>query len=53
MSFVGRLIAFVDQSDLFGLAFHNGNLAVLHVVAEGEGTANPAIPVAGSSSCLT
>src|SRR5262245_30700939 len=34
-------IAPVDQSDLFGLTLHDGNLAVIHVVAEGEGTADP------------
>ena len=34
-------IALEDQPDLFSLTFYNGDLAVLHVVAEGEGTADP------------
>ena len=34
-------IALEDQPDLFRLTFYNGDLAVLHVVAEGEGTADP------------
>jgi hypothetical protein len=34
-------IAPKDQSDLFGLTLDNGDLALLHVVAEREGTADP------------
>jgi hypothetical protein len=30
-----------DLANLFGLTLHDGNLAVLHVVAEGERTADP------------
>jgi hypothetical protein len=31
----------VDQPDPFGFVFDNSNLAVLHLIAEGEGTADP------------
>jgi hypothetical protein len=41
-------IAPKDQSDLFGLMLHDGNLAVLHIVAEGEGTAHPKSLALGS-----
>ena len=34
-------IALEDQPDLFSIMFYNGDLAVLHVVAEGEGTTDP------------
>ena len=34
-------IAPKDQSDPFGLILHDDDLAVLHIVAEGEGTADP------------
>jgi hypothetical protein len=34
-------IAPKDQPDLFGFTLHDRNLAVPHVVAEGEGTADP------------
>src|SRR6516164_1405819 len=34
-------IALEDQPDLFSLTFYNGDFAVLHFVAEGEGTADP------------
>src|SRR6202022_4338286 len=31
----------VDQPDPFGFVFDDGNLTVLHHIAEGQGTANP------------
>src|SRR5258707_895095 len=31
----------VDQPDPFGFVFDDGNLAVLHLIAEGQGTADP------------
>ena len=31
----------VDQPDAFGFVFDDGNLAVLHLIAEGQGTADP------------
>src|ERR1700730_14930704 len=31
----------VDQPDPFGFDFEDGNLAVLHLIAEGQGTADP------------
>src|ERR1700686_168567 len=31
----------VDQPDPFGFVFDNSNLAVLHLIAEGQGTADP------------
>jgi hypothetical protein len=34
-------VAPVDQPDPFGFVFDDGNLAVLHLIAEGEGTADP------------
>jgi hypothetical protein len=30
-----------NQPDPFGLVLNDGNLVVLHVIAEGEGTADP------------
>jgi len=34
-------IASVDQADSLCLVLDNGNLVALHVITEGEGTANP------------
>ena len=34
-------VAAVDQPDPLGLVLDDGNLVVLHVIAEGEGTADP------------
>src|SRR5437763_15200586 len=34
-------IASVDQPDPFGLVFDDGDLAVLHLVSKGQGTADP------------
>src|SRR6266478_7717199 len=34
-------VSAVDQPDPFGFIFDNGNLAVLHRIAEEEGTADP------------
>ncbi len=31
----------VDQPDPFGFVFDDGNLAVLHLIPEGQGTADP------------
>jgi hypothetical protein len=31
----------VDQPDPFGFVFDNSNLTVLHLIAEGQGTADP------------
>ena len=31
----------VDQPDPFGFVFDHSNLAVLHLIAEGQGTADP------------
>ena len=31
----------VDQPDPFGFVFDDGNLAVIHRIAEGQGTADP------------
>src|SRR6266446_9689796 len=40
----------VDQADPFGFIFDDGNLAVLHLITEGEGTANPeTLPLRGSN----
>src|SRR5258706_12054702 len=40
----------VDQPDAFGFVFDNGNLAVLHLVAEGQGTADPeTLPLGGGN----
>src|SRR5207253_4035538 len=38
----------VDQPDPFGFVFDDGNLAVLHRIAEGQGTADPeTLPLRG------
>src|SRR5258705_12310634 len=34
-------ISLVDQPDPFGFIFDDGNLAVLHLIAKGQGTADP------------
>jgi hypothetical protein len=34
-------VSAVDQPDPFGFVFDGGNLAVLHLIAEGQGTADP------------
>src|SRR5258707_631186 len=34
-------VAPVDEPDPFGFVFDNGNLAVLHLIAEGQGTSDP------------
>jgi hypothetical protein len=34
-------IALEDQPDPFGLVLDNGNLAVFHLIAKGEGTSDP------------
>src|ERR1700704_2512357 len=40
----------VDQPDPFGFIFDDGNFAVLHGIAEGQGTADPeTLPLGGSN----
>ncbi len=34
-------VSAVDQPDPFGFVFDDGNLAVLYLIAEGQGTADP------------
>src|ERR1700737_2960871 len=43
-------VSAVDQPDPFGFVFDDGNLAVLHFIAEGQGTADPeTLPLRGGN----
>src|SRR5258705_6647457 len=43
----------VDQSHPFGFVFDDGNLAVLHLIAEGQGTPDPETLPLGARNCST
>src|SRR5260370_22437258 len=43
-------VSAVDQPHPFGFVFDDGNLAVLHLIAEGQGTADPeTLPLGGGN----